>query len=546
MNTGLKESTCRRPSRPVLYVALGLLVNLSLTACSASAQNDLTVRVYSCLSGQAPATADRLRTEFGVFTGVRIAADERTSQVIVQAPAEIQSRVGRRLAAVTPAAAARQPGNREASTAAPQSRSITLRNATAPQVERALSNILGSRLTAMRAERPPAKQYRLALSGGEIEVTVDPATSKVTAEGPVALLGAFVRLVQVLDSPSGAGGRDIRLLALKSSPSPSIQQVAEVVRSSGGSQPAAEPLAAMLYQPKEGAAAQQPKAPATPPAVVTVPAERPGQGKGRGGLLGPVQIEMLDGLDVLVLRGNAQDVEQVMEIINQIERLSAETKPKVEVLPLHHVDCQAMAALVQQIYNDVFLSRQGSVSITPLVKPNSMLIVGKPENVRTVTDLIARLDQPVAPDTQFQVFHLKYASAGTVQGTIQDFYADRQPQGTLGPAVRVTYDARSNALIVQAAPRDMAEVADLIHRLDTATSAAVNEVRIIQLKHSQATDIRDILQEAIGASTGSAGQQGGAGAPPLGAARARPTDSRASSVRRCFAFLPWTPRSGGF
>ncbi len=36
--------------------------------------------------------------------------------------------------------------------------------------------------------------------------------------------------------------------------------------------------------------------------------------------MGPVQIEMLDGLDVIVLRGNAQDVAQVTDIINQIER----------------------------------------------------------------------------------------------------------------------------------------------------------------------------------------------------------------------------------
>ncbi|MFZ1936976.1 MAG: secretin N-terminal domain-containing protein, partial [Thermoguttaceae bacterium] len=512
MNTVLKKSTCRQPSRPVLCAALGLFVTLSLTACSASAQSDLTVRVYSCASGQAPAAADKLRMEFGVFSGVRIAADERTSQVIVQAPAEIQSRIGQRLAAAAPPAAARQADNRETAAAAPQSQSISLRYATAPQIDRALSSVLGSRLTALPAEHAPAKQYRLALSGGQINVTVDPTTSKVNMEGPGPLLGAFVRLIQVLDSPSEGGGRDVRLLSLKSSPSPSIQQVAEVVRGSAGSQPASPPLAAMLFQPREGAAAaaQPPRAPPAAPPVVSVPSERPGEGRGRAGLLSPVQIEMLDGLDVLVLRGNTQDVEQVMEIINQIERLSAETKPKVDVLPLKHVDCQAMAALVQQVYSDVFQPRQGSVTITPLVKPNSMLIVGKPENVRTVTDLIERLDQPVDPNTQFQVFHLKYASALTVQTTIQQFYQDRGPAGTLAPTLRVNYDARSNALIVQASPRDMAEVADLIHRLDTATSAAVNEVRIIQLKHASAGDLAAILQDAIGAATGGrVGQAGG-------------------------------------
>ncbi len=312
-----------------------------------------------------------------------------------------------------------------------------------------------------------------------------------------------------------------------------------MIRNSTGTQPAGPPLAAMLFQPREGAAAPQPK---TLPVIA--PAERPADGKGHAGLLSPVQIEMLDGLDVLVLRGNTQDVEQVMEIINQIERLSAETKPAIELLPLRNVDCQAMADLVQQLYDEVFLSRQGDVSITPIVKPNAMLIVGRPENVRTVKDLVERLDQPVDPNTQFQVFRLKYASAVTAQGTIQQFY---QNPAQLGTVVHVTADARSNALIVQASPRDMAEVADLIHRIDTATSAAVNEVRIIQLKHSSAQDLAAILHAGDRRRDRQPRRPAG---PALHAGAADParrasrTSSRATSARPCSASLPSTPRSG--
>ena len=84
----------------------------------------------------------------------------------------------------------------------------------------------------------------------------------------------------------------------------------------------------------------------------------------------------------------------------------------------------------------------------------------------------------------------------TAQTTIQQFY---ETGADWGPVVRVTADARSNALIVQASPRDMAEVAELIRRIDTSTSAAVNEVRIIRLEHPMAQDVANILQSAIGA-----------------------------------------------
>ena len=39
--------------------------------------------------GQAAVTANSLRDDPGIFPGVRVAADERTSQVIVQAPPEV-------------------------------------------------------------------------------------------------------------------------------------------------------------------------------------------------------------------------------------------------------------------------------------------------------------------------------------------------------------------------------------------------------------------------------------------------------------------------
>ena len=103
-----------------------------------------------------------------------------------------------------------------------------------------------------------------------------------------------------------------------------------------------------------------------------------------GGLIGPVQIEMLPGLDVLVITGHQRDVEQVMQIIEQVEKLSAETEPVIVVHRLRHVNCEALAELITPLYEEVYEPRQGGVSITALVKPNALLLVGRRENVKTV------------------------------------------------------------------------------------------------------------------------------------------------------------------
>jgi type II secretion system protein D len=55
----------------------------------------------------------------------------------------------------------------------------------------------------------------------------------------------------------------------------------------------------------------------------------------------------------------------------------------------------------------------------------------------------------------------------------------------------------------------MAKVEELVHRIDTSTSASVNEVRIIQLEHSLAQDVATILQSAIGTARNGNGTQPG-------------------------------------
>jgi type II secretory pathway component GspD/PulD (secretin) len=216
---------------------------------------------------------------------------------------------------------------------------------------------------------------------------------------------------------------------------------------------------------------------------------------------------MLEGLDVLVVRGNPRDVEQVMQIIGDIERLSIETEPAIEVCQLQYVDSESLGYLVSQLYASAFSARQGDVFVTPLVKPNALLLVGRAENVKTALDLVKRLDQPVVPDTQFRVFLLKHASAYTVQSMVTEFFTGR---GGLGTKARVTADFRSNALVVQASPRDMAEVADLIERLDTKTSDSVNELRKYHLENSLAQDVANTLQYAV-ASMGQPSMTGGMG-----------------------------------
>ncbi|MEX2286157.1 MAG: secretin N-terminal domain-containing protein [Planctomycetaceae bacterium] len=226
--------------------------------------------------------------------------------------------------------------------------------------------------------------------------------------------------------------------------------------------------------------------------------------------LGPdVEIETLPDLDVIIIRGRNRDVEEVRRIIQEIERLSAETVPAIEVYMLKHVGGEAVAELVTRIQDDLVGGQQGRVSVTALVKPNALLLIGWGEAVKAMKELLDKLDQPVAPETQLRVFRLRHAPAATASLTVQQFFAQRTG---LGPKVHVNSDARSNSLIVQASPRDMQEVALLLEKLDTGHSQSVNQVRIFKLTNSLAVELANTLQDAIDAARGRQGTGAGAAA----------------------------------
>jgi general secretion pathway protein D len=521
--------------RWAVYVLLALLASNGNTV---SAQSASTIAAYPCPSGAVQSTAELLRNEFGATADVRIAADQRTSQVIVYAPPEVHARISQRLAilsapaGMTAAAGSSQPPTPNAiARGGLPSGTIPLQHCTAGQLETSLVKVLGNRLQAFPSPRPQVRRYRVVSKTGEnTELTIDPALNLVTLEGPDAAVETCRRLIRALDSLDEVGGQNTRLVPLQASRPASIHRAIAVLHETTESQEPREPMVAKLFQPKDRGAQPEPGKTGMPaPANAQ---KTPGRAP-RVGLVNPVEILPLEGLDTLVLRGKAQDVEQVIEVIKEIERISAETEPAIQVLPMRHVDCQAMVRVVQKLYTDVYEPRQGAVNITALVKPNALLAVGRPENVQTVTDLVEKLDQPVTPETQFRVFQLSHAAAGDVQKTIQEFYKDR---GGLGTEVRVSVDARSNALLIQAGPRDMEELAALIARIDTSNAQSVNELRIIQLEHSFATDLASILQSAIGAATGSV-QSSSSGGPPAGTNRPSQTPSASQGEQQRTAML---------
>ncbi len=481
-----------------------------------------------------------LRRKYPANSGVSLAYDKRTGQLLAVAPAEVQRELAKKLVVVEndapPPAEAITP-REEPQLAGPRSSAgQALQHVSWQSFEDLLRRLWGSKATIEAARAGEVASIRLKNAAGEDAVaTVDRRHNEVAFAGPRTASNNWAKLVSVLDSGPTPADQAVQLVPVTRADPEQLHHAIDLIKVamqqkplSGAGEAAhtmpfgehaqqdphgAAVVARIFQQENQPAAANQPEPPNAPPENQpdNQPRPTPGPQLQPAGAIGPVTIEFLEGLDVIIIRGRKEDVEKVTKIIQDIERLSAETEPVIELYPLRNVDSTAVGDLVIQLYNEVLAARQGRVSITALAKPNALLLIGRRDSVDSVLDLVRKLDLPVSPNTQFQVFQLRHMAATDAETLINNFFAERT--GPLAIQVRVATDFRTNAVIVHASARDLEEVERLLMSVDRDENAVQMEIRLFPLTNTMAEDLAPILQQAVtGRAAGAA--QGGPGQPP--------------------------------
>ena len=446
--------------------------------------------------------------------------DARGNRILVRGPDKAQQVARQLIAAVDQDSRSRPTA--PAATAAGGERFVPIPWA-ANELESSLVRLFGARLKRGTPSRTGGEFVVSDKAGAAVAVRHDAARGGLVIQGPQVLVSQVAQLIQANDGSRAKPSGQIRTVSFRKADPQKVQQAVDAYRrgnakpsaaAAQGEQKTSLPRRApdsrgpvLVAQAPAAGPALPPTAPGGPPDAAAAADET----RERLRELGlDLDIEILPDLEAIILRGSNRDVNEVLRIIEDIERLSAETIPTVEVYPLKYVNSESLAPMLTLIQRDLLAGKPGRVSITALGKPNALLLVGWGDAINSVKDLIAKLDQPVEPQTQLRVFRLRHAPAGAASTTITEFFTKRTG---LGAKVVVIPDQRSNSLIVQAAPRDMAEIELLVTRIDTGRSESVNLVRIFKLKNSLAANLATTLQAAMESQrTGQGGQGGAAGA----------------------------------
>jgi type II secretion system protein D len=351
---------------------------------------------------------------------------------------------------------------------------------------------------------------------------MDSATNELHVHAPAKTAASIGSLIRSLDINPPRAGEALRLVPDAEQAADLAQQLneqMEAVRRERRRTEGANPFIGQAEAPPENLAEPQPSPNAEAPLTEAGP-------EVLGNLRGDVSVEALADLDLLILRGNERDVDAVMDVIRKIEDLAVGATPGIRLHFLNSIDSEALATLLNDVYTRLTTLSTGTaasarqtraVNVVAVGSPNAVLVLAPQSAMEDIVHLIEELDQPQAPGTEVEVFFLKNAVASQVVTLLEGFYEQRPGLGT---NIRVVADARTNSVIVNASPKELAEVTKVIREVDGKQSRAAARLEVVQLRNALADELADflntIIQGVLNPAQGGANQalvaQAGAGA----------------------------------
>lgn len=427
---------------------------------------------------------------------VRVTTEPSTGALMVMAPAAIQQQIASQLQTLV-----QQNQITAAEAIGSHQTNYQLHNLSWQELEDALTRLGGSKLTVTTDRNGEIANLNIANARGTYDVLqIDRRRNVVTMIGSGEEINGWSQIVQTLDIGQADRVNATHVVPLAPAAPRKVRQAFQLVK-------------ATIAQEQGGNAEAEVDLSGQATAMGTLDDLGPGTG-----LFGDVQIEFVEEIDLVIIRGSKEDVRRTLEVIERIKEQAEKTQPEIVVYPLKHANGVQVETLITELYEEVYAARQGNISISALGQPNALLLIGRAEVVKTVEELIKKIDVPLAPEDQLEVIPLKHASAVDLEERVRNFFtsdgAGGEPRPGLATQALILGDYRTNSLIVQASPREMIEIKKLVSSLDVEAGTAQNDVRVFRLKNALAEDLIDVLNEVIGGQ--STADDGSQATPPSG------------------------------
>jgi general secretion pathway protein D len=194
------------------------------------------------------------------------------------------------------------------------------------------------------------------------------------------------------------------------------------------------------------------------------------------------------GSNMLIISDRAANVSRMINIIRRIDMSSDDD---IEVVPLRHASAteivRVLTTLTQQPRAD---GAPVSTSLVADARTNSILIGGDRADRLRLRTLIAHLDTPLEDGGDTQVRYLRYADAEELATKLQQHFQNQPAAAAAAPAgaaggqnsqINVWADTQTNAIVVNAPPKMMRSLMQIVDKLDIRRAQVLVEAIIVEV-----------------------------------------------------------------
>jgi len=199
------------------------------------------------------------------------------------------------------------------------------------------------------------------------------------------------------------------------------------------------------------------------------------------------------GANTLLINGPNGEVEDILKLIQALDVEMKGDDIEIRIYKLENGTAKEVSAIIEQLLQGVSRGRGRAAAINVAVdaRANSLIISGTPAHFRVVEKVLPTLDKaPERSDRDVQFVWLKKAKAFEVSTKLEALFTDRPK----GEQPLIEPDVMNNSLTVIAKRNDLAQIQDLIARLDEQSKDNSIQVRLRPLDRVVAEQMAKMLQ----------------------------------------------------
>ena len=187
--------------------------------------------------------------------------------------------------------------------------------------------------------------------------------------------------------------------------------------------------------------------------------------------------------NALIISDHASNIARLAEIVNRIDVAESST---TEIVQLKEAWVEDMVALLEQLAPEqIGKGAKGPNKITLVAseRTNSIVIKGDPGSISRVVALIKQLDIPANRAGTIQVVRLAHSDAAELATILKELISQNGKGDKPGQdiATSIQADEALNALVIKADPSTMAELKDIIAKLDVRRLQVLIEAVIVEV-----------------------------------------------------------------